>query len=315
MSYSVDFLPPLHHALVYNWVWRSFGERALSSAGLVLIGPFNHLYLVPSSLQTTTFGQDHPPDDRGPVYARADSGLLIVLTAAVQWHYDAATLPSLFPTVQTDPPSEEAPRTYLPAKLLVRQLAYTQICHVATRYTPHDFFFRKAEITEAMLVAVRRKLGPYVRVAGLQLLRVDSPNRFEEGLMTSALMQLQIVAARRMQEARKVELRTLSLAARFEAVATVKRAGGAARSRRQRAAASVAMTQQTVDAEIAAFRNVSSRIGSHVTPWQVLDYAYWQLGVGDTAPGMRDRPPLHDVLLGPRRLEPARRASSTASLR
>ena len=32
----------------------------------------------------------------------------------------------------------------------------------------------------------------------------------------------------------------------------------------------------------------------------MLDYAYWQLLMGDTSPSARQLPPLHDILLGGR---------------
>jgi hypothetical protein len=63
------------------------------------------------------------------------------------------------------------------------------------------------------------------------------------------------------------------------------------------------MTRLKVDAEIDAFRNVSVRLGARVTPHQVLDYAYWQLVMGETSSsaGMPEgRLPLHDILLRPR---------------
>ena len=72
-------------------------------------------------------------------------------------------------------------------------------------------------------------------------------------------------------------------------------------------------TQQTVSAEIDAFANVTQRVGGgggggwglpgmareRVTPHQVLDYAFWQLVIGDTAGGKAGRLPLHDLLLLP----------------
>ena len=47
---SIDFLPPLHCALVYNALSRTISSTTLTRPGLHLIGPFSSLRLVPATV-------------------------------------------------------------------------------------------------------------------------------------------------------------------------------------------------------------------------------------------------------------------------
>jgi hypothetical protein len=182
------------------------------------------------------------------------------------------------------------------------------LCTSASRYRPHAFFANKRMITAATEDDLREILQPFVRVQGLQLLRTDVARPFEEAMMTSALVKMRIVEAEKFKRRRAVEFRTIALAARYAYVATVATARGAAGARQQRGRANAALTRQTVAAEVDAFANVSEGLGARVTPREVLDYAYWQFVVGDSAPGLRTRLPLHDILLGRRTEGVARRS-------
>ena len=107
---SVDFLPPLHHALVYNSLFKTIAPTTLSTAGLHFIGPISKLYLIPATVQTLTFGlTGESPGDRGPVWARADTGLPIVLTCTIQWRYDQSPRPLSLPPPQVCPPHLTVP--------------------------------------------------------------------------------------------------------------------------------------------------------------------------------------------------------------
>ena len=152
--------------------------------------------------------------------------------------------------------------------------------------------------------ALRRALAMYADVVGFQLLKTDVPQPFEAAMLTSALAKLAITERTRFKAAKAVEFRAVTLAARYSLVAFVARAHGRARERTQRALANAAITRQTVAAELAAFGNVTERLGGRVSPHEVLDYAYWQLVVGESAPGLRAKPPLHDLLLGGRAAGP-----------
>ena len=95
---------------------------------------------------------------------------------------------------------------------------------------------------------------------------------------------------------RKVEFRTAVMAARLALLAYVEVAKGNANSTVRGAEANAARTRYSVEAEMRAFANVSAELHGRVTPHQVLDYAYWQLVIGDDM--LSTRPPLHDILLG-----------------
>ena len=73
----------------------------------------------------------------------------------------------------------------------------------------------------------------------------------------------------------------------------MKLANGTAGAKRQIGMQNAAKTRLSVAAEMSAFANVSAT--ARVTPHAVLDYAYWQLVIGEAS--TRTMPPLHDLLL------------------
>lgn len=183
----------------------------------------------------------------------------------------------------------------------MRFTAYASLAKAMADYSPHGFFQNKAQVTARMQRQVTVALRPFADVIGLQLLRTDVPQEFEAAMMGSGLAKLAIVQMEKTKARRTVELRTLRLIASYASVATVALASGDARAVTQRAQANAAMTRQTVEAELHAFANVTEGLGGRrqVTAHDILDYAYWQLVVGDTAPqGVRQRLPLHDMLIG-----------------
>ena len=315
VSYSVDFVPPLFYAVRYNVITRAFGETAYTIPGIYLIFPWNNLRLVPSTVQTISFGAIAGTE---PVWAKADSGIQIVLTISVQYRYNASNLPALFPRVETAEPDalDEDPdvaRTYHPAENILRPIALSALVTEATHYSPHQIFWQKDEITRVMEQRVRAALASYVSVTSVQLLRIDVPSAFEEAMMQSALARLQITWAEKIKIVRIVQFRTMTIAARYAYVATVALAHGQAGAARQRGLSNAAVTQQTVSAEMQAFSNVTEGLSAggggegggggswtasgRITPHQVLDYAFWQLVVADAATS--SRLPLHDLLLLP----------------
>ena len=427
VSCSIDFLPPLHHAIVYSWLTRTIEPSILSAPGVYWVGPFATFYLVPSTVQTLTFSADgaaaaapasayaaalerlreqgrNVPDaayfsqrdefaaaatgrsprsrsepspspvraltvdlpaarddsfrppylhllraagpratpsqlqipwrpaspsaaasasgasapglwvpstaERHPLLrARVASGLPIGLEVSVLWSYDGPTLAHLFPHVESPLLLDESKsavaasaagrsspsRTYMPAAGLLRRLAVSAICDTVVHFPVHSFFTSKRAISANLTAAVRAAFAPYVRLDSLQLLRLELPAEFEEALMRTVITRLSILEAIRFQARRAVEFRTLALASRYSAVATVILARGNASRVRQRAFGHAAMLAQTVAAELNAFANVTRNVGE-VRPRDVLDYAYWQQVVREDAL-KATRFPLHEVLL------------------
>ena len=241
--------------------------------------------------------------------ARAASGLPIGLEVSVLWSYDGPTLAHLFPHVESPLLLDESKsavaasaagrsspsRTYMPAAGLLRRLAVSAICDMVVHFPVHSFFTSKRAISANLTAAVRAAFAPYVRLDSLQLLRLELPAEFEEALMRTVITRLSILEAIRFQARRAVEFRTLALASRYSAVATVILARGNASRVRQRAFGHAAMLAQTVAAELNAFANVTRNVGE-VRPRDVLDYAYWQQVVREDAL-KATRFPLHEVLL------------------
>ena len=50
---SVDFVPPLYHAVSYDWLTRSLDQTTFSDAGLYWIGLFHTFHYVPATVQVT----------------------------------------------------------------------------------------------------------------------------------------------------------------------------------------------------------------------------------------------------------------------
>jgi hypothetical protein len=297
---SIDFVPPLHHAVTYNHLTRRLGTDAISRPGMVFIGPFSTLRLVPSTLQTTAFGEDGT--DGGAVWARANTGLQVVLVVTVQWRYRPENLPLLLGSTESLTPAVTRTlkgaeqRTFLPAYKFIRPLTISSLCAGAARYSPHEFFYDKDHLTRDLAAHLRATLDPFVTLEALQILRTDVPQSFDEAMMSSALARLSITRVEHVKLVKQVEFRTLALAARYTYLATVATAHGTAAQRWQQGVSNAATLKQTVAAEMQAFANVSQRVGQ-VSPRDVLDYAWWQLAIGEDPVGKRQRPPLHDILL------------------
>ena len=91
-------------------------------------------------------------------------------------------------------------------------------------------------------------------------------------LTVSHRWQFATIEAERYKSVRTIELRTAKIAARYQQLQTIARARGNASRAEQRGRANAAMLAATVDKEMAAFANVTSRIGG-VTPHQVCSAA------------------------------------------
>ena len=88
-------------------------------------------------------------------------------------------------------------------------------------------------------------LGSSCRHVLLQLLRVDVPQQFEDGMMSSFLAKLHIAEQTKRKAAKVVEFRTLTLAAQYARVALVAEATGHAGARKQRGMGHAALTAQS----------------------------------------------------------------------
>eukprot|EP00965_Chrysotila_dentata_P212703 6187192-Pleurochrysis_carterae.AAC.2 len=88
-------------------------------------------------------------------------------------------------------------------------------------------------------------------------------------------MKQEITRSMRYKDNMEVTFATDLMVAKQTLEQTVTLANGTAKARFQSAAANAQMTQQTVQAEIDGFSNISTALG--LTPTEVLDYLWWDL--------------------------------------
>ena len=83
---------------------------------------------MPATWQTSQFGLGQLRSDLGAIWARADSGLPVLITATMQWEYDPARLRDLWMLVESTQYSDDVTkRTFYPARNVIDQIAYSAL--------------------------------------------------------------------------------------------------------------------------------------------------------------------------------------------
>lgn len=287
---SVAFLPPLAYGIDYDAIWRRVGPHVYADAGVYWVGLGHYLIRVPSTIQTIEFGQN---DVRVPgrLHARTNDGLPLELAASVQWRYSRDALRDYYLRF---PESDSVivasgdrisaatagarfrtdSRLVLPGGRFVEVTVTTALLEVVTRHRMHEYFGDKIGISSEMLGHVTSALQPYgILVDSLQLLHVAIPTQLDAALLLSAQTKLQVKQAERYKQVMRVAFDIMQLSATYQRTITVKRANGTAAARLETAEANCAMTEQTVSAELGAYRNLTG--GLRVAPEQLLGYSWF----------------------------------------
>merc|ERR1712228_995591 len=166
---------------------------------------------------------------------------------------------------------------YLPEKLYKLYLNYREqqesvyeetsmaiIANVACNYSAYTFFNDKQGIAIQMQLQLNHVFETklFAHVEALQISEVELPEKFQDAILTSISTKQEITQKMRYKDNMLVTFAQERMVARQLKT-------------QQAAEASVKMTEQTVSAEIYAFRKLADSLG--LTPAETLDYVWWDL--------------------------------------
>jgi len=271
--YSIAVLPALTFGLDYNWIWPGIGSYVYTDAGLHWLGIGHTFIQVPSTIQTLTF------TDGAPIFARSADGLPLTLHITAQWRYEASSLREMFLMF----PPQDLTGLVTPGEQAVRLRAHAEIQNVAVEFAMHSFFEHKMFISKVMEKRVAIAFMEYgISVSAFQLASASPPSWVDQAILTSAVTKLNITTAYKYTEVMKVIFAMQKLAALYQMNVRITEARGQALQRREVAKSRIAMTAQTVSAEMRALQNVTLQV--NVSQRQVLNYKFFDAFVADGTP-------------------------------
>lgn len=231
------------------------------TAGLYFLG-FGHSFIkYPRVVQTLEF----TPAKRGRLHTRTSDGLPLTLGVSFQYRYLPEKLYKLYLNYR-----EQQESVYEETSMAI-------IANVACNYSAYTFFNDKQGIAIQMQLQLNHVFETklFAHVEALQISEVELPEKFQDAILTSISTKQEITQKMRYKDNMLVTFAQERMVARQLKTQQVTIANGTARSREEAAEASVKMTEQTVSAEIYAFRKLADSLG--LTPAETLDYVWWDL--------------------------------------
>lgn len=149
------------------------------------------------------------------------------------------------------------------------------LSQVATNYTAYTFFNDLPTIATAMQIELTRKLDGQLAtlVESLQVTDVTLPDAFQLAILNSIEAQQNITKMQRFKDNMLVTFASQVLVANQTRYQTIARAEGEANRVREEADAAVAITTQTVLAEMWSYGNLSQEVGLDADGG--LSYIWW----------------------------------------
>ena len=153
--------------------------------------------------------------------------------------------------------------------------ATASIANVACNYSAYTFFNDKQGIAVAMQMYLNDKFrrSLFAQIEALQINQVELPDSFQHAILESISTKQNITRSERYKENMQVTFATQRMVASQQANQTVIRAQGMAQQKLQQAQANARMTQQTVQAEMASYGNLSHAM--RFASADALNYLWW----------------------------------------
>jgi len=257
---SFSSLQPVEYGLNFNAITMTLENATYSVAGLYFLG-FGHWFIrFPRVIQTIEF---MATGEAGLLHTRTADGLPLTLGLSFQYRYMPEHLHELYLTYKGD----HAP-VYV-------NVATRTIANVACNYTAYTFFNDKQGIAIAMQkelhVAFTSRL--FAQIEALQINHVELPASFQDAILESISTKQNITRSMRYKENMQVTFATQRMVAQQSANQTVIAAGGRASQIMQQATANARMTEQTVQAEMSAYGNLTRALT--LTSPDALNYLWW----------------------------------------
>jgi len=238
----------------------SLENETYAVAGLYFLG-FGHWFIrFPRVIQTIEF-----VSERGNtlLHTRTADGLPLTLGLSFQYRYMPEHLHALYLKYKGD------------HDVVYANTATAAIANIACNYSAYTFFNDKQGIAIAMQNSLRGIFAEqlYASVEALQINQVELPTSFQDAILESISTKQNITRSMRYKEGMEVTFATNRMVAHQVANQTVIAARGSANRVLQQANARARMTQQTVNAEMTAFSNITSTLSFDGDA--SLDYIWW----------------------------------------
>eukprot|EP00316_Scyphosphaera_apsteinii_P005811 CAMPEP_0119305238 /NCGR_PEP_ID=MMETSP1333-20130426/6276_1 /TAXON_ID=418940 /ORGANISM="Scyphosphaera apsteinii, Strain RCC1455" /LENGTH=277 /DNA_ID=CAMNT_0007308283 /DNA_START=266 /DNA_END=1099 /DNA_ORIENTATION=+ len=230
-------------------------------AGLYFLG-FGHTFIkYPRVVQTLEF----TPAKRGRLHTRTSDGLPLTLGVSFQYRYMPEHLYKLYLNFR-----EQHEPVYVETAMAV-------IANVACNYSAYTFFNDKQGIAIQMQLSLNSlfEKNLFAHVEAFQISEVELPEKFQDAIVTSISTKQEITQKKRYKDNMIVTFAQERMVAQQVQTQKVTIANGTARSRFEAASAAVTMTEQTVSAEISAYKKLADDL--ELAPSATLDYMWWDL--------------------------------------
>jgi len=275
---SFSQLDQLNYGLDLNMVSATLSPDVYTEPGLHMLGPGHRFITYPRLRQTMNvvcrastcdqYSSAQTQDDRTAPSAdrlqtRTSDGLSVSLAVSLQFRYDPSRLVDLYLRFE----GEEM--------TVLENTATALLSQVATNYSAYTFFNDLPSIATAMQIELTRKFDQQLStiVESIQVTDVVLPDAFQNAIMASIEAQQNITQMQRYKENMLITFAQQVLVANQTRYQTIERAQGTANQRREAADAAVAITTQTVSAEMYSYGNLSQTVGLDTDGG--LSYIWW----------------------------------------
>jgi len=265
LAISFQTLDQLDYGLNYNSIGEQIEAEVYEKAGLYFLGVGHSFIRYPKTIQTMEFVAEE--NDR--LQTRTSDGLPVKLSISFQFRYDPGRLLENYLTYK----GEE--------RVVYENVAKATIANVATNFTAYTFFNDKQGIATSMQIEVTRIFSEslYALVDAFQITQVELPSQFQQAILDTIQAKQNITTTLRYKENMAVTFNTQVIVANQTRLQTVALAYGTAAQRTEEATANVAVTRQSVLAEMYAYGNltqqVASSFASPLNASEILDYIWW----------------------------------------
>lgn len=267
ISISFSSLEQLEYGLNYNSISLQIEKDPYTNAGLYLLGVGHYFIKYPRTIQMIEFSAD----DNGRLQTRTSDGLPVKLSISFQYRYNEDRLRDLYLQYK----GEEVE--------VYENTAKAVIANAATNFTAYTFFNDKQGIATDMQLQLTSLFAQrlYANVVAFQITRVELPNEFQNAILSSIEAKQNITRTQRYMENMQVTMATQVLVANQTKQQTIVLARGQASQRVQQAEATATVIEQSVEAEMYAYGNLSSHVELNAT--EGLSYIWWssQLNSGN----------------------------------
>merc|ERR1719502_1505814 len=285
LSISFQTLDQLDFGLNYNSIGETIEQEVYEQAGLYCLGVAHSFIRYPKTIQTMEFILE----DNDRLQTRTSDGLPVKLSISFQWRYDPGQLLKNYQTYRGG------------ERYVYENVAKATIANVATNFSAYTFFNDKQGIATSMQIELTAIFSQrlFAQVDAFQITQVELPSDFQNAILDTIQAKQNITTTQRYLENMAVTFNTQILIANQTRYQTVALARGTAAQRVEQATANVAVTRQTVLAEMYAYGNLTQQValglGAPLNASEILDYIWWNEQLENAE---RGDPHVKDFLVG-----------------